>query len=92
MTDAAELKSLADARVMNTYRRYQATFVEGKGMYLYDTDSQRVVLSQQMDQAQRIDIDTTKNQVTLSGYPPQTRSLSKEHSYRIYFDRVPGGR
>ena len=55
-----------------------------------DIDTQRVIISQQMDAHQSIHIDTAKNRVTLGGYPPRTQSFFPGHSYRIYFDRIPG--
>lgn len=38
---SADVNSLSDSYVMNTYRRYPATFVEGSGMYLYDASGEK---------------------------------------------------
>lgn len=36
-----ETRALADARLMNTYRRFPVTFVRGEGVYLYDDAGRR---------------------------------------------------
>jgi hypothetical protein len=56
-------------------------------MWVYDTDSHKMVYTGPVHDGERIRVNTGSNQITVGGRTVSERPLSGEHKYEIYFRR-----
>jgi hypothetical protein len=64
-------------------------FVAGETgvVYVWDLDAQRVIYSVRMQKRERFELDPVKGTILVDGFPTGATKLTKDHRYRLYFDR-----
>jgi hypothetical protein len=55
-------------------------------LYVWDADENRLIWSGHVDRNQRFTLDPSGNIVSLDGQRVVDRSMSPQHSYKLYFD------
>ncbi|MDB5288787.1 MAG: hypothetical protein JWL69_28 [Phycisphaerales bacterium] len=55
-------------------------------LYVWDADENRLIWSGRIDRNQRFTLDPSGNIVSLDGQRVVDRSMSPQHSYKLYFD------